>query len=291
MSTCTEVRSDDAEAPVVVDPFVPQLYRVISRRAETRDVVTQALVPLNGALPRSRPGQFNMLSALGVGEVAISISGVEDEDAQLIHTIRSVGPVSKALAGTEVGGVIGVRGPFGTDWGIDQVGGTDVVVIAGGIGLAPLKRVITALLERVRKGSGQLFVLVGARSPDDVVFRAELAAWRAAGAYVAVTVDSAGTDWRGPVGLITTLIPDAPFEADRAIAMMCGPEIMMRFSARALLDRGIETSRIRVSLERNMQCGVGLCGHCQLGPLLLCRDGPIVTYDGAVPELMARREL
>jgi anaerobic sulfite reductase subunit B len=232
-----------------------------------------------------------MLSAFGVGEIAISISGGNRTRLELEHTIRAVGPVSKALAESEVGTIVGVRGPFGTDWGLDDLANTDVVVVAGGIGLAPLKSLITSLLAPAKEQDAQLFVLVGARSPDDIVFARELDSWRAAGAYVAVTCDSAGANWKGRVGLVTSLIPDAPFEAGRAIAMVCGPEIMMRFSARALLDRGIDAARIRVSLERNMQCGVGLCGHCQLGPLLLCRDGPIVTYDGAIPALMSRREL
>jgi NAD(P)H-flavin reductase len=274
-----------------VDPFVPSLYRVISRRVETHDVVTQELVPLDGAPPSYEPGQFNMLSAFGIGEVAISISAAPSKGVDLEHTIRIVGPVSKALAETPVGGIIGVRGPFGTTWGVDNVEDLDVVVIGGGIGLAPLKGAITALLKRAQEGKGRLFVLVGARTPEDIVFKDEFDDWRTAGAYVAVTVDGAGPEWGGQVGLVTSLIPDAPFDAERSIAMMCGPEIMMRFVARDVLDRGISPERIRVSLERNMQCGVGLCGHCQLGPLLLCRDGPIVTYEGKVPELMSRREL
>jgi len=282
---------DHAEAPESRDPFLPALYRVVASRMETHDVVTQALAPVGGAIPTARPGQFNMLSAFGVGEVAISISGLPGPGAPLEHTIRAVGPVSRALADAEVGDVIGVRGPYGTDWGLDDIGDRDVVVVAGGIGLAPLKGVVTSLVGRSPTGAGRLFVLVGARSPEDVVFRDELVDWTAAGARVAVTVDSARPDWRGPVGLVTSLIPDADFAADRTVAMLCGPEIMMRFSIRGLLDRGVDAARIRISLERNMQCGVGLCGHCQLGPLLLCRDGPIVTYEGAVPELLSRKEL
>ncbi len=283
--------ASEARPPELGEPFLPSLYRVVNRRVETADVATLQLSPLHGPSPSFEPGQFNMLSALGVGEVAISISGGEAPGDPLEHTIRAVGPVSTALANAQVGEVIGVRGPFGTDWGVSELGNTDVVVVAGGIGLAPLKGVVTSLLERARPGKTRLFVLIGARTPGDVIFSGEFARWRAAGAYIAVTVDGAGPDWRGRVGLVTALIPDAPFEPHRATAMICGPEIMMRFSARALLDRGIDAARIRVSLERNMQCGVGLCGHCQLGPLLLCRDGPIVTYSGAIPALMSRRQL
>jgi NAD(P)H-flavin reductase len=293
MSRDAEVQSALARdlAPEVTDPFLPMPYRVVSHHYETADTVTQELASLNGAALAFKPGQFNMLSAFGVGEVAISISGASDDGVRLQHTIRAVGAVSTALAESEVGKIVGVRGPFGTDWGVDDIGSNDVVVVAGGIGLAPLKCVVTSLLERARTGAGRLFVLVGARSPEDVVYKDELDKWRDSGAYVALTVDGAGPEWRGRVGLVTSLIPDAPFDPERSIAMMCGPEIMMRFTARALLDRGIDPASIRLSLERNMQCGIGLCGHCQVGPLLLCRDGPVVTYLGDVPDLMSRREL
>ena len=272
-----------------VDPFVPRCYRVVERRIETGDVSTIVLEPADGTGPAPRAGQFNMLSAFGVGEVAISVSGTRGD--LLEHTIRAVGAVSRALVESAVGTVVGVRGPFGTDWGADDVGDADVVIVAGGIGLAPLRGVVTGLVERSHTRAGRLFLLVGARTPDDVVFSSELESWRASGAYVAVTVDAAERAWRGPVGLVTSLVPAAPFDAAKTVAMVCGPEVMMRYSVRALVDRGVGAASILVSLERNMQCGIGLCGHCQLGPLLLCRDGPIVSYQGVVPELLSRREL
>lgn len=279
-----------ARPPAPRDPFVPSRFRVAERRAETSDVVTVTLEPIDAPLPRHRPGQFNMLTAFGIGEAAISVSGGTEDRDVLRHTIRSVGPVSRALADSEVGAIVGVRGPFGTDWGLDAVGERDVVVVAGGIGLAPLRGVIVSLLDRVRRGRGRLFVLIGARTPEEIVFARELSEWSAAGAHVAVTVDAADRAWRGRVGLVTTLIPEASFDPADAIAMLCGPEIMMRFSIRALLDRGFDPSSVRISLERNMQCGVGICGHCQLGPLLLCRDGPVVDFTGPVPDLLSRRE-
>jgi NAD(P)H-flavin reductase len=272
------------------DPFIPSRHRVVERWQETSDVVTLLLHPVDHPVPPAVPGQFNMVTAFGIGEAAISVSG-STPDGTVRHTVRAVGPVSTALASSRVGEVVGVRGPFGTDWGIGDVGSADVVIIAGGIGLAPLRSVIIAMIDRARSGGGRIFVLVGARTPDDVLFANEIPAWQGAGAQIGVTVDAADAGWRGRVGVVTALIADAGFDPARSIAMICGPEIMMRFSIRSLLDRGVDPGKIRLSLERNMQCGIGLCGHCQLGPLLLCRDGPVVSFNGVVPQLLTTREL
>ncbi|HZU80277.1 MAG TPA: FAD/NAD(P)-binding protein [Acidimicrobiales bacterium] len=267
--------------------MTPVLYRVLSRRRHTVDVVTLRMAPLRGEAMTLRCGQFNMLTAFGVGESAISVSSGPDERDWIEHTVRDVGPVTHALCATAPGEVVGVRGPFGTDWGVEEEDG-DVVVVAGGIGLAPLRGAILHLLGR--SGDGRLFVLVGARSPSQFVFAEDLRAWSAAGAHVAVTVDVAEPGWAGHVGLVTSLLGTAGFDPAATSALVCGPEVMMRFVAGALLDRGMAPHRIKVSLERNMQCGLAWCGHCQLGPLLLCRDGPVVTYDGVVPPLMLERE-
>jgi NAD(P)H-flavin reductase len=277
--------------------MTPVVHRVVGRRRETGDVVTIHLEPLSGTRPSFRPGQFNMLSAFGIGEAAISLSGAPRDPGALRHTVRDVGPVSHALCASEVGDLVGVRGPFGTDWRIDQakeVRGTaesdDIVVVAGGIGLAPLRGAVQELVAASREGGGRVFVLVGARDPSQIVFNDDLKAWADDGAYVDLTVDRATAQWSGRVGLVTTLLTRAPFDAVRARALICGPEIMMRFTARALVDMGLDPGRILVSLERNMECGLGWCGHCQLGPFLLCRDGPVVPYAGAVSELLAERE-
>jgi len=209
------------------------------------------------------------------------------------HSIRDVGAVTHALCNLPVGGAVGVRGPFGKGWDVEAqlaAGRTDVVVVAGGIGLAPLRSAVRDLVERQQRGEVRLFVLVGARSPDQIVFAEDVAAWRAAGSFVEVSVDVAPVGWQGSVGVVTTLLPTASFDPARAVALICGPEIMMRFTALALVDRGVDPDDIRISLERNMQCGVGLCGHCQLGPLLVCRDGPIVPYGGVAAELLRERE-
>jgi anaerobic sulfite reductase subunit B len=184
-----------------------------------------------------------------------------------------------------------VRGPFGTDWGVDAVGpGEDALVVAGGIGLAPLRGAIDELVARGQDGGIRVFVLIGARQPQQVIFGADIDRWTRHGAHTHVTVDFGAPGWRGHVGLVTSLLPGAGFDPARTTAFMCGPEIMMRFTARDLMVAGVEPDRIRVSLERNMQCGLGWCGHCQLGPYLLCRDGPVLPYGGPVARLLAERE-
>lgn len=270
--------------------MAPVPHRVAARRVESPDVVTIVLEPLAGELPRASFGQFNMLTAYGVGEAAISVSGTEGEEG-LHHTIRAVGPVSRALAGAAVGDVVGVRGPFGTGWGVERdLGDGDVVVVAGGIGLAPLRGAIDRLVRDRTGAGGRVAVVVGAREPSQILFADDLGAWSLAGAQVSVTVDLSAPGWRGHVGLVTARLGEIELDAEGATALVCGPEVMMRFTARALVDRGVDPARIRVSLERNMQCGLAWCGHCQLGPLLLCRDGPVVSYDGVVAHLLNERE-
>jgi NAD(P)H-flavin reductase len=269
------------EVPGVRHPLTPLRFRVVGRRRETEDTVTLSLLPLDRPVGLTRPGQFNMLTAFGVGEIAISISNDPAADEPLEHTIRAVGAVSSALCQTPPEGVIGVRGPFGTDWGIAEMGDTDTIVVAGGIGLAPLRGAIRALLER-RRPSGKahlLSVVVGARNPSQLLFEEEMLAWQRAGAHLQVTVDTARPGWSGPVGVVTDQLARVPADFSAAVALVCGPEVMIRYTVRTLVDLGMPRDHIRISLERNMQCGVGLCGHCQLGPWLICRDGPVFAYD------------
>lgn len=276
-------------------PLTPSLWRVVGRRRETVDVTTLMLSPERGPAPAFQHGQFHMLTAFGVGEAAVSIAGTAGAPGSSVeHSIRDVGPVTHAFCQLPVGGIVGVRGPYGRGWDIAEdpksdTAGTDYVVMAGGIGLAPLRGAVQELANRHRDGA-RLFVLVGARSPDQILFERDLESWRRSGAYVDVSVDTAPTSWSGTVGVVTALLPTAPFDPSRTVALLCGPEIMMRFAAAALVDRGVDPARIQVSLERNMQCGCGLCGHCQLGPLLLCRDGPVVPYGGPVAELLRERQ-
>ena len=267
-------------------PMRPARYLVAARIQETYDTVTLLLRPADRPIQVPRPGQFTMLYAYGVGEIPVSVSGIGEAPGQLlVQTIRAVGAVSRALCAARPGDMIGVRGPFGTDWRVSAADGQDMLLVAGGIGLAPLRPVVLAGLAQ-----GRVVLLVGARSPRDLVFTRELEVWRRRGADVRVTVDHGDADWDGRVGLVTGLIHDAIADPARTAAFVCGPEIMMRLSAQALADAGIPARDIRVSLERNMRCGVALCGHCQFGPLLLCRDGPVVSYAEAIP-LLKMREL
>ncbi|MCZ7527995.1 MAG: FAD/NAD(P)-binding protein [Acidimicrobiia bacterium] len=273
-----------------VEPTAPLPYRVVGTERETSDTVTLALGPVRGALPAALPGQFHMAWAFGVGEAPVSVSGLAAGTGPVLHTVRAVGAVTEALARAEPGTVVGLRGPYGTSWGLDLPRGHDVVVVAGGLGLAPLRPAIRHLLA-ARDDLGRVVVLVGARSPADLLFARELERWRGRlDTDVEVTVDHAGPGWHGDVGVVTKLVSRIPFDAERTAALVCGPEVMMRFAAAALQDQGVAPDRIQVSLERNMHCAVALCGHCQLGPTLVCRDGPVLPYDRAAP-LLAVREL
>ena len=286
----TAVQEDVITPTAPVPPMRPVRYLVAARVQETDDTVTLLLRPVDRPIQVPGPGQFTMLYAYGVGEVPVSVSGIGDSPGQaLVQTIRAVGAVTRALCATAPGDMIGVRGPFGTDWRVSGADGRDMLIVAGGIGLAPLRPVLlAALAERARYG--RVVLLVGARSPGDLVFTRELDTWRRRGVDVRVTVDHGNPGWDGRVGLVTGLIKDAIADPAGTAAFVCGPEIMMRLSAQALVDAGIPARDIRVSLERNMQCGVAVCGHCQLGPLLVCRDGPVVSYAEAVP-LLTIREL
>jgi NAD(P)H-flavin reductase len=271
------------------DVMVPVPYRVVGRARETADTVTLSLEPVGPPIATPAPGQFNMLYAFGVGEVPISISGI-DAGQRVRHTVRGVGAVSQALCAAEAGATVGVRGPFGTDWGVDSAAGGDVLVIAGGIGLAPLRPVVHELL-RNRRRFRRVTVLVGARSPEEIVFRGEVASWQASARItVRTTVDYATAAWKGEVGVVPTLIEHITIDPEVTTVMICGPEVMLRFTAAEVLGRGVAAERVRVSMERNMQCGVGRCGHCQLGPVLICHHGPVLPWSRVGP-LVARREL
>jgi NAD(P)H-flavin reductase len=269
--------------------MTPVPYRVVSRARETADTWTLLLEPL-GPPVSPAPGQFNMLYAFGVGEVPISTSAAPDAGGALVHTIRDVGAVSHALVGSEPGSVVGVRGPYGTLWPVEEARGRDLVIVAGGIGLAPLRPAVYHALAH-RDDFAAVCVLVGARTPSDLLFLRELEDWRGRfDVELDVTVDNAGEDWRGRVGVVTQLIPRAPFDPESTVALVCGPEVMMTFTARALLARGVPKEQIFISMERNMRCGLGHCGHCQLGPVLICRDGPVFRYD-EMERLMEVHEL
>jgi anaerobic sulfite reductase subunit B len=273
------------------DAMAPLEYTVAHRRTETRDTATLTLAPARGPrLALFRPGQFTMLSVAGVGEIPVSISGAERFDGRIMHTVRDVGAVSGALCRVPVGGPVGVRGPYGRGWDLRSALGGDLLVMAGGIGLAPLRSlVLTALALRGR--FGRIVVLVGARTSAEILYPLQVAAWaRRRDLEVESTVDHATPGWTGSEGLITEPLARTRLAPERTTAFLCGPEAMMKASAAALLERGLAPARIQVSLERNMQCGIGWCGHCQLGPYLLCRQGPVHRWD-AVADLLDIEEL
>ena len=245
-------------------------------RIEAPDVFTLGLTP-----PEPfgfQPGQFNMLHQPGVGEVPISISGDPASTGRVLHTIRDVGPVTRALCALQPGQRVGVRGPYGTSWPVAAAEGGDLMIVAGGIGLPPLRPALYEALSR-RDRFGRVVLLYGARTPDDLLFAEELAAWRSRfDLDVLITVDAADRNWRGNVGVVPGLIPHSPFDPAATTAFVVGPEIMIRFTVRALLEAGVTDDRVYLSMERNMQCAVAMCGHCQLGPFLVCRDGPVFSH-------------
>lgn len=283
--------TDTATWPAGSSAMAPIPYGVRSRTVENRDSSTLRLEPLRQPLSAPLPGEFMMMYAFGIGEVAISVSGVPiGTDSTITHTIRSVGAVSRALHDAQPGAVIGLRGPFGTNWGLAEAVGRDLIIVAGGVGLAPLRPVVLGALAE-RNSFGRVTLIAGARSRDDFLFDDELRAWtRDATIDVHLTVDVPVQGWPGEVGFVTEPLRRVPLRPDNTTAFLCGPEPMMHNGAKELLRKGMAARDIRVSLERNMQCGIGWCGHCQLGPLLLCRDGPVVGYDIAEP-LLAVKEL
>ena len=263
----------------------PRPVRVTARRRETHDTVS---LDIEDAGAVCAPGQFNMLYAFGRGEVPISVSAAGG--SVITHTVRDVGLVTHALSEAGRGAMIGVRGPFGIGWPMQQLRGKDVVIVAGGLGLAPLRPAVHSVLAD-RAAHGRVVLLYGARTPDDLLFPREVERWR--GRFdvdVQVTVDAAPPGWRGDVGVVTKLFRRLIVDPAQAAAIVCGPEVMMRFAATGLVDAGIAASSIWLSMERNMQCGAGVCGHCQLGPYLVCRDGPVLSFPELAP-LMRVREL
>lgn len=276
MSVAGSVRDGDVAGAVRSLPLLPVPARVLATRAEYAGTGTLTL-DAPGIDPA--PGQFVMVGRPGYGEVPISVSGADGE-GRIDLTVAAVGAATHAIVETEAGGVLGMRGPYGTAWPLDAVGG-DLLIMAGGLGLAPLRMAFLAARRAAReRGAGRVILLYGTREPGRIVFDREILRWIAeAGAEVHVTVDAADVAWKGNVGLITTLLERKTIDPSCTTAFVCGPEVMMRFSARALEDRGVARSAIFVSVERHMACATGVCGRCQLGPFIVCRDGAVLPWD------------
>jgi len=275
------------EAPLI-DPMSTTPFRVQKNRRETGDTRTLEFVSINAAtVPVWRPGQFMMVYVFGEGEIPISISGDPAKRDRVVHTVRAVGSVSRAICKAKEGSTIGLRGPFGSAWPTELTEEHDVLLVAGGIGLAPLLPVVHELMaDRARHRS--VFLLAGARTPDIFLYRRAMDRWRQRGIDVRLTVDGAPPGWQGSVGPVTTLIPRVEFDPSRTVAFIVGPEIMMRVVVQALALHGIPYDRLFVSMERNMKCAVGFCGHCQLGPAFICKDGPVFAYSKLEPWLAIR---
>ncbi len=268
--------------------MVPRVARVRSRRRELPTTWTLELEQDAGDAGFA-PGQFNMLYVMGVGEIPVSMSG-DPDDGGLVHTVRAVGPVSEALAGLKRGDTLGVRGPYGSAWPLEQAAGKDVVIMAGGIGLAPLRPLLYRIFARPQDYR-RIILLYGTRSPGEILYRRQLDRWRGkTGAVVDIIVDHAGPDWHGRVGVVTDLVGSGLFDAANTTAFLCGPEVMMRFCIAALMDNGLPAESVYLSMERNMKCAIGHCGHCQFGSAFICKDGPVFRYD-RIRAVFGKREI
>ncbi len=271
----------------MVNTWLPKTCTVGRVEKLTEDTVSFTLSPDDGSEVVFEPGQFNMIYAFGVGEIPISISGGDSNNFH--HTVRAIGSTSKALLNLKPGMKVGIRGPYGSTWPLRVCEGGDVVVVAGGIGLAPIRPVVQYLDDHRDKFNKRI-LLIGARSPDHLIFHEDIERWKEAGIEVHISVDTATPNWKGTVGVVTKLFSNIDFDAGNAKAIVCGPEIMMRFCAGEFIARGLPPEDIYISMERNMKCAIGLCGHCQFGADFICKDGPVFTYE-RVGKRMTVKEL
>lgn len=277
-----------AMAQTESNPYLIQPATIVEKIREADDIDTYRLQFVDEQVRRSyrfSAGQFNMVYLFGVGEVAISIVSDPDEPDSLDHTIRAVGRVTRAIAGLKIGDVLGIRGPFGQGWPLADIRGKDIVVVTGGLGCAPVVGAIEYIFRR-RSEFGAVRILHGVKTPHDLLYRERFETWRQhSDTEVYLTSDRADKSWHYHVGVVTELFHEVRIDPARTAVLMCGPEIMMRLGAPILIDRGIPATSIYVSLERHMECGIGLCGHCQMGPYFLCKDGPVMRYDRVEPWL------
>lgn len=272
----------------MANPYAIYAAMIVEKRQESPDIYTFRLRLADPQVRRTyrfTGGQFNMVSVFGVGEVPISIVSDPEEPEVLDHTIRIVGRVTNAIARLGPGDVLGIRGPYGRGWPLGEARGKDVVVVTGGLGCAPVVGAIEYIFRR-REAYGAVRILHGVKTPKDLLYRERFDAWRRQpNTEVYLTSDQPDKTWRYHIGVVTELFEQVRLDPPNSIVMMCGPEIMMRLGVPVLMQRGIPSRAIYVSLERHMECGIGLCGHCQMGPYFLCKDGPVVRYDVVAPWL------
>lgn len=271
--------------------WLPLTYRVVDKNAENKDLVTFTYEPTTEAsIEPIQPGQFNMLYAFGVGEIPISVSSVLADQKEIIHTIQDVGAVSHALCSMNIGDEIGVRGPFGSVWPVETAKYKDIIIMSGGVGFAPLKPVIE-LIANDRDNYGEVNFLYGTRNPVSIIFHQDVISLQSDPSInFLITVDHSFSNWRGNVGVVTSLIEKSTFDPEHTIGFVCGPEIMMRYGAYALSDAGLNDQNIFLSMERNMKCALGQCGRCQYGPFFVCKEGPVFQFS-TIKDSMRIREL
>jgi len=265
----------------MLNPYKPENAIIKNIKKQTYDVKTYTLTFTKERKDFSfRPGQFVMLSLFGVGEAPFSLCSNPVEKKTLAFTIRNVGNVTKALDGLSEGDAVGVRGPYGTSWPLEEAQNKNILIVAGGVGMASLRSLIMYVANN-RHDYRDVEILYGARKPDDLLFTDEFNHWaEIENTRLLLTVDTVpkGSAWAHNVGVVTTLFEKMHATSDNTVVMMCGPEIMMRFVVKGLMHRGFTDDQIFVSLERRMECGIGICGHCQLGTKFVCKEGAVFRF-------------
>jgi NAD(P)H-flavin reductase len=272
----------------MTNPYHIHPATIVEKIQEAEDIHTYRL-RLNDEEARRNfrftAGQFNMVYLFGVGEVAISIVSDPDEPERLDHTIRAVGRVTSAIGQLRAGDTVGIRGPFGQGWPLEDARGQDIIIATGGLGCAPVVGAIEYIFRR-RREYGSVKIIHGVKTPRDLLYHERFETWRSQpDTEVLLASDRSDGTWRHHVGVVTELFERVPINAAKTMVLMCGPEIMMRLGVPILMNRGIPATAVYVSLERHMECGIGLCGHCQMGPYFLCKDGPVMRYDRVAPWL------
>ncbi len=267
-----------------MNPLLPREAEVIGRDQESPTIFSLHLRFTDARVAAGwhfEPGQFNMLYMAGIGEVPISISSDPDDEERFSHTIRVVGRETRALARLQPGDRIGVRGPFGRGWPLERLEGRDVAVVTGGLGCAPTVALIDYLMHR-RRRFGRVAIVQGVKHSEDLLWRERYDEWgRRPETRVLLAADVVRGKWPGIQGPVTALFDRLELDFGNTASVMCGPQPMMVAAAHGLMERGVVARRIWLSMERNMQCAVGLCGHCQFGSAFVCRDGPVFSW----PEL------
>ncbi len=254
------------------NPFSLKRGRVVKVFSETKDI-KRFLIDA-GDLGKFKPGQFNMLYVYGQGEVPISISSIRKDLIE--HTVRLVGDVTEDLFNLKEGDILGLRGPFGSHFPVEKFKGFDIILVAGGLGLADIKPVAEYILSN-RDDYGRVYLLIGSKNPSSLIYKGEFEKWKEK-IELLITVDKPDENWKGHTGLVTRLFDLVETDPKKSVAMMCGPEIMMISASELLIERGFSPEKIFISMERHMKCAVGTCGHCQFGPYFVCKDGPVFPY-------------